>query len=99
MYRYLFLSLLALSVAAPASALEIAGGVSQTAKLDNVVNIGVGVQIYARQDINTVYDRAKFGGHVEQSTHTGNVVNFVAGVGMSSCQTKNSLGQRDCRFR
>jgi len=99
MYHYFPMSLLALSLATPTSALEIAGGVSQTAKLANVVNIGLGVQIYARQDINTVYDRANLGGHVAQSAHAGNVVNFAVGVGMSSCQTKNSLGQRGCGFR
>jgi len=99
MFRYFSMSLLTLSLATPASALEVVGGVSQTADLANVVNIGVGAGGYARQDINTVYGRAELGGHIEQSTHTGNVVNFAAGVGLSSCQAKNSLGQRNCRFR
>jgi len=86
-------------LSAPVHALEIDGNVLQSIEADNIVNFAAGKNIYARQDLNTIYDNVTIGGDVEQTIQADNIVNFAAGVNISACQSINVIGQQDCAFR
>ena len=86
-------------LSAPIHAAKIGGSIDMIVEVDNLVNFGAGSNVYARQDINTLYDGVKTGGDVDMYLGADNVVNFAAGSNVTSCQSINVVGQRDCAMR
>ncbi len=80
-------------------AAKIGGSIDMSVEADNIVNFAAGDTIYARQDINTIYDNAEVEGDVTMTLSADNIVNFAAGSDVTACQSINVVGQYDCAFR
>lgn len=97
--RLLAATALTLVLAAPAHAYKIGGDVSQTAEVGNVVTSAAGSRVYARTDLNTIYDGGEVGGSVRQTLKAKNVVTSAAGSRATACTSINVIGQKDCAQR
>lgn len=90
---------LALVLATPAHAYKIGGNVTQTADVGNVVTSAAGSRVYARTDLNTIYDGGNIGGSVKQTLKAKNVITSAAGSRATACTSINVIGQKDCSQR
>jgi len=90
---------LSLALAAPAQAYKIGGDVTQSADVGNVVTSAAGSRVYARTDLNTIYDGGEIAGSVKQTLKAGNVVTSAAGSRATACTSINVIGQKDCSQR
>ncbi len=99
MYKKTFALLIAVTLSSSVCAFPIGGDVNQSTDADNIINTGIGSNVYTRQDVNTIYDGADIGGDVRQTVRANNIINTGIGSNVSACQSINVIGQRDCARR